>query len=102
MLLEEAETAEGDTAFLVDESDIMADAAHAVTHKTWPRPPVPPINPETNKIIFQQIDVDYYKVGLTIDISINVNPIQYLTKLSSCFRVINWRVCPVRTTAPCQ
>ena len=29
----------------------------------WPRPPVPSLNPSTDKIVFQQLELDHY-VGL--------------------------------------
>ena len=36
---------------------------------TWPRPPVPNLNPSTDNIVFQQLEVDNY-LGLYIRFSI--------------------------------
>lgn len=50
-----------DEAVLVDESDVSSESK-IILPKSWLRPFVPPIDPEHDKIIFQQIDVDFYKV----------------------------------------
>ncbi|VDN97005.1 unnamed protein product [Rodentolepis nana] len=59
MMLDEAD--ELDESILVDESDIVTAESKMILPKSWLRPPVPAVDPANDKIIFQQIDVDFYK-----------------------------------------
>ncbi|BHF57694.1 DNA polymerase delta catalytic subunit [Sparganum proliferum] len=58
MLLDEEE--EIDTV-LVDEGDALAIEDKLVKPHSWSRPPVPKMSAVKDKIVFQQIDVDFYK-----------------------------------------
>lgn len=55
------ETDDLDEAVIVDESDIVTTESKITLPRSWLRPPVAPIDPSQDKIIFQQIDVDFYK-----------------------------------------
>lgn len=64
MLIDEAEILE-ETRSFVDEDDVLTVTGDAATHKSWPRPHVAILDPAIDKIVFQQIDVDFYKVSHT-------------------------------------
>ena len=49
-------------SFLEDLEDMVADmdADDAQQAALWQRPPLPPINPATDRIVFQQLELDHY------------------------------------------
>ncbi len=49
-------------SFLEDLQDMVADmeAEEADARKLWQRPPLPPINPAKDRIVFQQLELDHY------------------------------------------
>ncbi|EUB64906.1 DNA polymerase delta catalytic subunit [Echinococcus granulosus] len=59
MILDEAEAADED--ILVDESDVVTADTKMTFPKTWLRPPVLPIDVANEKLVFQQMDIDFYK-----------------------------------------
>lgn len=57
---------EADLAMMVDSEAMDVDVAlgegpeDQKTSQKWSRPDLPPINPKTDAVVFQQIDVDHY------------------------------------------
>jgi hypothetical protein len=49
-------------SFLEDLQDMVADmeAEEADSRKHWKRPDLAPINPATDRIVFQQLELDHY------------------------------------------
>lgn len=51
---------------MMDSEDMEVDVAvgegpeNQSTSQKWSRPDLPPINPKTDAVVFQQIDVDHY------------------------------------------
>lgn len=62
MVLDENEATDED--ILVDESDVVTADTRVSLPKTWLRPPVVPFDAVKEKLVFQQMDIDFYKVKL--------------------------------------
>ena len=60
MMLDEADA--DHESVLVDERDIVTLDIKDPFPQNWSRPPFPPVDVANDKIVFQQIDVDFYKV----------------------------------------
>ncbi|KAL5962055.1 DNA polymerase delta catalytic subunit, partial [Taenia solium] len=59
MVLDENEVT--DEAMLVDESDVVTADTSMTLPRTWQRPPILPFDAAKEKLVFQQMDIDFYK-----------------------------------------
>lgn len=91
-----------DEAILVDESDVVTADISMTLPRTWLRPPILPFDAAKEKLVFQQMDIDFYKVNLvwmhSLDTSCvrlhEINSFQFLMH----FRVQSSQLCPVQIT----